>query len=87
MPTWKELGYDIVVANWRPVLGPRGLTAEQIAFWEERLLRFTQTDDWKHELESTGAVAHYMNSRELAKFLAAQHAEFKAVLTEIGLAR
>ena len=87
VPTWKELGYDIVVANWRPVLGPRGLTAEQIAFWEERLLRFTQTDDWKHELESTGAVAHYMNSRELAKFLAAQHAEFKAVLTEIGLAR
>lgn len=87
VPTWKELGYDIVVANWRPVLGPRGLTAAQVAFWEERLWRFTQTEDWKHELESTGAVAHYMNSRELAQYLAAQHAEFKTVLAEIRLAR
>jgi putative tricarboxylic transport membrane protein len=87
VPTWKELGYDVVVANWRPVIGPRGLSAEQIAYWEDRLARFTQTEEWKHELDATGAVAHFMNSRDLAKYFAAQHAEFKAVLSEIGLAK
>jgi putative tricarboxylic transport membrane protein len=87
VPTWKELGYDIVVANWRPVIGPRGLSAEQITYWEDRLARFTQTDEWKRELAETGAVAHFMNSRDLAKFLATQHAEFRAVLSEIGLAK
>ena len=87
VPTWKELGFDVVVANWRPVIGPRGLTAEQVAFWEERIARFTQTDEWKREMAETGAVAHFMNSRDLAKYFAAQHAEFKAVLGEIGLAR
>jgi putative tricarboxylic transport membrane protein len=87
VPTWKELGFDVVVANWRPVIGPRGMTAEQIAYWEERLARFTQSDEWKREMAETGAVAHFLNSRELAKYFAAQHAEFKAVLSEIGLAK
>lgn len=87
VPTWKELGFDVVVANWRPVIGPRGLSAEQVAYWEERMTRFTQTDEWKREMAETGAVAHFMNSRDVAKYLAAQHAEFKAVLGEIGLAK
>lgn len=87
VPTWKELGFDVVVANWRPVIGPRGLSAGQVAYWEERLARFTQTDEWKREMAETGAVAHFMGSRELAKYFAAQHAEFKTVLSEIGLAK
>jgi putative tricarboxylic transport membrane protein len=87
VPTWKELGFDIVVANWRPVIGPRGMSAEQVAYWEDRLLRFTQSDEWKRELADTGAVAHYLNSRELARYFAAQHAEFRAVLGEINLAK
>ena len=87
VPTWKEQGYDVVVANWRPVIGPRGLSNEQIAYWEGVLARFTQTDEWKHELEATGGVDHYMGSRELARFLAGQHAEFKSILSELGLAR
>ena len=87
VPTWKELGFDMVVANWRPVIGPRGMSAEQIAYWEERLARFTQTDEWKREMAETGAVAHFLNSRELAKYFASQHAEFRAILAELGLAK
>ena len=87
VPTWKELGFDVVVANWRPVIGPRGLSAAQVAFWEERLAHFTRTDEWKREMAETGAVAHFMDSRELGKFCAAQHTEFRAILTELGLAK
>ena len=87
VPTWKEQGYDVIVANWRPVIGPRGLSNEQIAYWEDVLARFTQTDEWKRELEATGGVNHYMGSRELSRFLASQHAEFKSILSELGLAK
>ena len=87
IPTWKEQGESIVVANWRPVVGPRGLTAAQVAFWEETLSRLTQSDDWKNEVARAGGVNHYMNSRELAAYLDAQYAQFKAVLGELGLAR
>ena len=87
VPTWRELGYEIVVSNWRPVMGPRGLTAEQIAYWEDVIRRFTQTAEWKNELAATGGIAHYMGSRELAHFLDAQNAGFRAILSELGLAR
>lgn len=87
VPTWKEQGYDVIVANWRPVLGPRGLSKEQIAYWEAVFARFTQTEEWQRELEATGGVNHYMGSRELGRFLAAQHAEFKSILSELGLAK
>src|SRR3954471_5448513 len=87
VPTWRELGYDIVVSNWRPVVGPRGLSPAQIAYWEDVVRRFTQTPEWKDELASTGGVAHFMAHRELAQFLETQNAGFRAILTELGLAR
>jgi len=34
VPTWRELGYDTVVSNWRSVIGPRGLSPPQTAYWE-----------------------------------------------------
>jgi putative tricarboxylic transport membrane protein len=87
IPTWKEQGHDVTVANWRPVMGPRGLSKEQVAYWEDVFARFTQTEEWKRELDATGGVSHYMGSRELGTFLAAQHAEFTSILSELGLAK
>lgn len=87
VPTWKELGVDIVVANWRPVVGPRGLSSTQVAFWEEVFARITRSEEWKNEIEKAGGVNHYMNSRELKKYFETQHAAFKAILTDLGLAR
>lgn len=86
-PTWREAGYDVVVSNWRPVMGPRGLTAEQVAYWENLIERFTHTAEWKDELAATGGVPHYMGSRELARFLEAQGGVFRGILGELGLAR
>ena len=87
VPTWKELGADIVVANWRPVIGPKGLSAAQVAFWEDAFARITQTEEWKNEVEKSGGVNHYMNSGELKKYFKTQHAEFKATLIDLGLAK
>ena len=30
VPTWKEQGVDANVSNWRAVIGPRGMSAEQV---------------------------------------------------------
>jgi putative tricarboxylic transport membrane protein len=87
IPTWKEQGADVVVANWRPVIGPKGLAAAQVAFWEAAFARITQTEEWKTDVARDGSVSHYMNSRDLASYFDAQYAHFKAVLTDLGLAR
>ena len=87
VPTWKEQRVDVVVANWRPVIGPKGLSAAQVAFWEEAFARVTRSDEWKNEIAQAGGVNHYMNSRDLAAYFDAQYAQFKAILTELGLAK
>lgn len=87
VPTWKEQGADIVVANWRPVIGPRGLAPAQVGYWEEIFARVTASDEWKSEISRSGGVNHYMNSRELAAYFDAQYAVFRTVLADLGLAK
>src|SRR5262249_47665841 len=87
VPTWKEQGADIVVTNWRPVIGPKGLAAAQVAYWEAVFARLTQAEEWKSEIARDGSVGRYMNSRELASYFEAQYVQFKAILTDLGLAR
>jgi putative tricarboxylic transport membrane protein len=87
VPTWKEQSEDIVVANWRPVIGPKGWSDPQIAYWEDVFARVTRSDEWKSEVARSGSVNHYMNSRELAAFFDQQYSRFRSVLTDLGLAR
>jgi putative tricarboxylic transport membrane protein len=87
VPTWKEQGANIVVTNWRPVIGPKGWSAPQIAFWENVFAKLTASEDWKSEVARDGGVNHYMNSRELAAYLDAQYAQFRPILADLGLAK
>jgi putative tricarboxylic transport membrane protein len=87
VPTWKEQGADVVVANWRPIIGPKGLAAPQVGFWETVFARLTQTDEWKAEIARDGSVSHYMNSRELMSYFDAQYGHFQVILTDLGLAK
>jgi putative tricarboxylic transport membrane protein len=87
VPTWKEQGADIIVANWRPVIGPKDLTPAQISYWEQVFARVTAADEWKSEIGRSGGVHHYMNSRELAAHFDAQYAVFRTVLGDLGLAK
>jgi putative tricarboxylic transport membrane protein len=87
VPTWKELGVNSVNEVWRGLVGPKGLTREQIAFWDEVLGRAVKSDDWRRELERSQIENIYRNSAETAKFWKAEYEETKAILTEIGLAK
>lgn len=87
VPTWKELGVNSVNEVWRGLVGPKGLTREQIAFWDEVLGRAVKSDDWRRELERSQIENIYRNSAETAKFWKAEFEETRAILTEIGLAK
>jgi len=87
VPTWKEQGENIIVANWRPVVGPKGWSAAHVSYWEDVLAKVTRSDEWKNEVARSGGVNHYMNSRDLAAYFDSQYAQFKAVLMELGLAK
>lgn len=86
-PTWTEQGYPVVMDTWRGVIGPRGLTADQVAFWDQVLAKSVQTDIWRQEVERSVWEANYLTSAQTRKLFEADHAEYKALLTALGLAK
>ena len=87
MPTLREQGINVVGAFWRGVIGAKGLTPAQIAFWDAELARLAASDDWKKYLADHQLEGDYRASREAKQFLDAEYAEYKTILGELGLAK
>jgi putative tricarboxylic transport membrane protein len=87
VPTWKEQGLDLVYGSWRSILGPKGLTAEQVAFWENALRKVVESADWKAELERNYWGHFFLTGGEMRKTFEREYKEMKAVLVDLGLAK
>ena len=87
VPTWREQGHDVVVGNWRVVLGAKGISASQLAYWDSVFERLTQTEEWKSELEKNARSGIYAPSAETRAWMDKQYAEFSVVLGELGLVK
>ncbi len=87
IPTWRDQGIPADSSSWRGLMGPKGMSAEQVAYWDKVLAAMAATDDWKKELQDNFWVNGYVNAQAAKKRLDAEYAEYKAVLTEVGLAK
>ncbi len=87
VPTWKEMGAPAVSANWRTILGPKGMSEEQIRFWNEAFSRIVATAAWKKDLEVNLLGDTYLDSAQTRKFMDQQYAELRSILGELGLTK
>jgi putative tricarboxylic transport membrane protein len=87
VPTWKEQGVDVVFGAWRAVLAPKGLTPQQIAYWEGVLRKATDAAEWKEDLDKNVWSNVFLGSAQFAKELDKDYGEMKSVLVDIGLAK
>jgi len=86
VPTWKESGYDSVVSNWRGINAPKGITPQQIAYWDRVFAGVTGTEEWKRDVEQNHRDNVYLDSKATRPYLDAQYAEMKVLLGDLGLA-
>ena len=87
VPTWREQGVDSVYANWRGVVGPKGLSAPQLAYWDATFGRLTHLPEWREGLTRFLQEPAYLNSRDTQRFLEREHNELRAVLLDLGLTK
>lgn len=87
VPTWKELGVDMVSGSWRGIFGPKGLTPAQVAYWEGTLKKVSETPEWKSDLEKNYWTDEFVTGAALKKMLDQEVVETKAVLSDLGLAK
>jgi putative tricarboxylic transport membrane protein len=86
-PTWPELGYKGVFENWRGIIGAKGITAAEVAFWDNVFRRLTSSDEFRDYAEKNQWEASYRNAEESRKFMAAQYEEMKGVMTYLGMVK
>ena len=87
VPTWTEQGVDLVVRNWRAVMGAKGISAAQTVYWENALRKVVETAEWKADLEKNLLLDDFTTGAQLRKDLDRDHADMKSVLAELGLAK
>ncbi len=71
----------------RGVIGPRGMTRAQITLSDDVLGKVVKTDAWQIDLAQSQIENIYRNSAETVKYLKAQYAEARGILTDLGLAK
>jgi putative tricarboxylic transport membrane protein len=87
IPTYKEAGYDTELINWRGVFGPKDMSPDAVAYWEEKLKAMTQTPEWKTELETNGWDDGYKNGADFNTYLGEQEKMFKEILGLLDMAK
>jgi putative tricarboxylic transport membrane protein len=84
-PTIKESGLDVVISNWRGVMGPPELTADETAAAIALIDKMHGTDAWKAELAAKGWTDFFKKGDDFKTFLTQEQTTVEGVLKEIGL--
>lgn len=87
VPTWREQGVDSAVGAWRAVIAPRGLNDAQIAYWDGIFGKLTAQKEWHAELDKNLVSDTYMPSAKARQFFDTEEVKYRAVFTDIGLAK
>jgi len=87
VPTWKEQGVDAVFATWRVLVGPKGMSADELAWWDNTLAKVMASDEWKTAAARNFWTVDYKNSKDLKAFLESENTRLAALLKDLGLAK
>src|SRR6185503_11730431 len=87
VPTLREQGLDVTLSNWRALIGPKGMSAVQVAYWENVLAKLVATDEWKKELDDQNWDGRFLRSREFTQYMEKEYAATRAILTDLGMAK
>jgi putative tricarboxylic transport membrane protein len=87
VPTFRNQGFDIVMGNWTAIMGPKGLTPAQVAFWEDLLERTFNHPVWKNMLEADALEADFRKSQPTRELMARDYESERRMLTELGMVK
>jgi tripartite-type tricarboxylate transporter receptor subunit TctC len=85
IPTWREQGVDLAIYSWRGVFAPKGTPAPVLAALEASLQRVSKNPKFLAHMEKLLLGVRYMGRQEFASFFAAQDAQMKPLIENLGL--
>jgi putative tricarboxylic transport membrane protein len=85
VPTLKEQGIDVVIANWRGVYGAPAITPEQRKALTELVVKATKSKAWAESLEKNGWTPSLLTGPAFDKFVDDEFASLRAVMAKSGM--
>jgi putative tricarboxylic transport membrane protein len=87
IPTFKEQGVDLVITNWRSIVAPPGITAEQRKTLTDLVTKMVQSATWKDILKQKGWDDAFLSGDAFEKFLKDEQIRVNNVLKSVGLVK
>src|SRR3546814_12131940 len=69
VPTFKESGYDVEVANWRGFLGSVGMPEANYKEWVERFTKLSESKEWQAVLAKQGWDGYFLAGDAFGAFI------------------
>ena len=85
--TFKEQGVDLVLTNWRSVMGAPGINATQKQTLVDAIGKLAKSKAWKDILKQKGWDDAYLTGDEFATFLKQEQVRVSRVLASVGLVK
>lgn len=85
IPTMKEQGVDVELANWRSVVAAPGITDDQKKVLLDAVDKMHSSDAWKKILTDKKWTDLYLSGDEFTSFLKAENDRVSGVLKTLGL--
>jgi putative tricarboxylic transport membrane protein len=86
IPTFREQGVDATLVNWRGLMAPPNISAEDKQALEATLGKMVQSAAWKKLLEQREWVDLYLPSDKFSAFVKEEQTRILALLKDLGLA-
>ena len=86
-PTLKEQGVNIEFENWRSVMAPPGISAEQRARYEKLIDSMVHSPEWRETLTRFRWIDRYLTGPPYAEFVASEEVRVRDILQELGTGR
>lgn len=87
VPTWTEAGVDMVFPHWRGIMGPPDMSEKEIAYWDKKIGKMVQSEEWKTVLENNDWEGFYKDSAETKTFLEEQAKLYEGLINDSGLVK
>jgi putative tricarboxylic transport membrane protein len=85
IPTLKEMGYDVVLGNWRGVYGAAEITAAQRAALTELVQKATKSKSWTESLEKNGWTPALLTGKVFDDFVDNEFASLRGIMHISGM--
>jgi tripartite-type tricarboxylate transporter receptor subunit TctC len=86
VPTFKELGYDVVSERYRVLGGPPGLSDDVVSYWADICQQVTSNEDFRKEMNKIGQPPAYRGPDEAKASITAMQERMQALVDKYDLA-